>query len=217
MGLRAFIALPLEEGGTVLRPLAERNKDADVSTLTTEFAYGLARNHTLFFALPYRLSPSGSDRTGDLGALYRYTAWVEDEREGTRRLGLLGGVVLPSDGNRDARVQLGAVATFFRGRHEWDADFLWVDGRGISPATARYDLSWQYRLTPVKRPEWGLGSEWNSVIELGGRWTEGVRTTHQLTLGLQFIAGRWVAEGGVVRDLNAPHQTQFLLGLRFHF
>ena len=56
-----------------------------------------------------------------------------------------------------------------------------------------------------------------SVVELGGRWREGAHTTHQLTLGLQRIAGRWVVESGVVRDLNAPHNTGYLLSVRLHF
>lgn len=34
-----------------------------------------------------------------------------------------------------------------------------------------------------------------SVLELRGRWQEGGTTTQQLTLGLQWIEGRWVIEG----------------------
>ena len=57
----------------------------------------------------------------------------------------------------------------------------------------------------------------DAVVELGGRWQEGTNTTHQLTLGLQRIAGHWVVEGGIVRDLNAPHNTGYLLSVRLHF
>ncbi|MGH8353593.1 MAG: hypothetical protein ACRERY_08690 [Pseudomonas sp.] len=85
-------------------------------------------------------------------------------------------------------------------------------GRGHGePAGARYDLSWQYRLNPGDRA-W-----WMSVLELGGRWLEGSNTTQQLTVGLQRLAGRWVIEGGVVRDLNNSHDSSLLLGVRFHF
>ena len=122
MGIRSFVALPLEKGGTVVRLLGERNQDQDVNVLTTNLAYGVSAKQTLFLGLPYRLSPSGPDRLGDASALYRYTAWQVDNMEGTSRLGLLGGVVIPTDRDRDARLQAGAVATFYRTRHEWDLD-----------------------------------------------------------------------------------------------
>lgn len=217
MGLRSFAALPLEQGGTVVRLFGERNTDTDVDTLVTELAYGVNADQTLFLGLPYRLSPAGSDRTGDLSALYRYTVWRVDEEHGTRRASLLGGVVLPTDSARDTRLQLGGVATFYRGRQEWDLDFLWIDGLGNTADSARYDISWQYRLSPERRPAWGLGTEWDTVVELGGRWNEGDETLHQFTLGLQHIQKNWVLEGGVVQDLNGPENTRFVLSTRFHF
>ena len=61
--------------------------------------------------------------------------------EGTSRLGLLGGVVIPTDSDRDARLQAGAVATFYRQRHEWDLDALWIEGLGDANDSARYDIS----------------------------------------------------------------------------
>jgi len=32
---------------------------------------------------------------------------------------------------------------------------------------ARYDIAWQYRLSPATYPEWGIGSEWDIDLELG--------------------------------------------------
>ncbi len=217
MGLRSFVALPLEKSGTVLRLFAERNSDTNVDTLTTELAYGMSGTQTLFLALPYRLSPAGNDRTGDLSLLYRHIVWQQDDTTGTRRLGLLGGLVLPSDSGRDTRAQAGAVATFYRGRQEWDVDFLWIDGLGQAPDSARYDVAWQFRLTPATYPAWGIGSEWDLDVELNGRWREGYETTHQLTVGLQWILRRWVLEGGAVKDLNGPEDTRFVLSTRIHF
>lgn len=207
MGLRAFVALPLEQGGSVVRPLLEH--DADATQLTTEFAYGLSATQTLIFALPYRIAGGSGQRAGDLMAFYRHQLWSADTNAGTTRWSLLGGAVLDHDGH--GRAQLGTVATWFRERHEIDVDLVAV-GRGSgNPATARYDLSWQYRLNPGERA-W-----WMSVLELGGRWREGVKTTQQLTVGLQHIDGPRVIEGGLVRDLNNRHDTSVLLGLRYHF
>jgi len=217
MGLRSFVALPLEQGGTVLRLFAERNTDTDVDTLTTELVYGISGTQTLFFGLPYRLSPAGSDRTGDLSALYRQIVWQVDNDIGTSRLGLLGGAILPTESSRDGQLQVGAVATFFRRRYEWDLDLLYQKGHDQAPDSGRYDISWQYRLSPAVYPAWGIGSEWDGVLELNGRWLEGNETIHQFTAGLQWIHRRWVLEGGVVQDLNGPEDRRFVLSTRIHF
>ena len=217
MGLRSFVALPLEKGGVVLRLFDQHNLSEDVNVLTTSLAYGIGRKQTLFFALPYRVSPSGSDRTGDLSVLYRHTVWQVDDTAGTSRLGLLGGGVVPTDSDRDGRLQVGAVATFYRRRHEWDMNVLWVQGLDNAPHAARYDISWQYRLTPASYPEWGVGSEWDGVLELNGRWVEGNTFVHQVTAGLQWIHLRWVLEGGIVQDLNGPQDTRLILSTRIHF
>lgn len=217
MGLRSFVALPLEEGGTVLRLFGERNTTANVSSLTTGLAYGLSHKQTLFFALPYRLSPAGGDRTGDVGALYRHIVWQLDDHQGTSRLGLLGGAIFPTDSARDLRLQAGAVATFSRQRYEWDLDVLWIEGLDDARDQARYDIAWQYRLSPAVYPEWGIGSEWDIDLELGGRWRQGASMVHQATLGLQSIHKRWVLEGAVVEDLNGPNDTRIILSARWHF
>ena len=218
MGLRSFVALPIEKGGSILRLLGERNVDANVTVLNNTLAHGLSGTQTLFLGLPFRLSPSGGgDRVGDFGLLYRHIAWQVDTPNTTSRLGVLGGAVLPTDSGRDPRLRAGAVATFYRGRYEWDIDGLWVEGIGSARDSARYDLSWQYRLTPATYPEWGIGSEWDVVVEYGGRWRERESLTHQFTLGLQWIHKNWVLEGGVVQDVSTPHDTRFLLSTRVHF
>lgn len=91
---------------------------------------------------------------------------------------------------------------------------LGIDNRLDS---GRYDLSWQYRLFPVDRPNWGFASELNTVVELNGRWAEDNTVTHQLTLGLQWIHQKVVIEGGMVNDLNNANETRFILSTRFHF
>ncbi len=216
MGLRSFVALPVEKGGAVGRMQLERNTDQDIERSTVNLAYGMRARHTLLFGLPYRLSPSGPDRLGDLSALYRYIAWQVDGPARTHRLGLLGGGIMPTENSRDGAIQGGAVATFYRQRYEWDLDLLYAAGLSDRPDAARYDVSWQYRLTPAEYPDWGIGAEWDLVAELGGRWRENQSTVHQITFGVQWISQRWVLEGGVIWDLNDPHHTSLLLSTRLH-
>lgn len=216
MGLRSFVALPVEKSGSVIRATAEHNADTEANLLTLSAAYGINHRQTLLFKMPYRLSSSNRNRTGDVSALYRQIARQSDTEHGTDRLGLLGGVVIPTDSKQDEAVQMGAVFTHYRGRNEIDIDVLYQQGLGNRNDTARYDLSWQRRIKPSTYPDWGIPHEWHVVTELGGRWSEGQSTVHQLTLGIQHVIKRWVFEGGVIKDLNEPRHTRLLVSVRFH-
>jgi len=217
MGLRSFVALPVEKDGVVLRFLSEHNDDTDVTQLTVNTAYGMDHRQTLLFSAPYRLSPSGSDRFGDVTALYRNIVFQNDQFDSTLRLGLLGGFVFPTDSDRDAALQLGFVTTCYKGRNELDVDALYQIGLSDRKDSGRYDISWQYRLNPAEYPDWGIESELNSVIELRGVWNEDDKTIHEATFGLQWIHQAWVIEGGTVRDLNGPDETRYLISIRLHF
>lgn len=217
MGLRSFVALPVEKGGTVLRFLSEYNDETDVHQLTSNLAYGLDHRQTFLLSAPYRLSPSGGDRFGDVSALYRNIVYQRDRLDSTLRLGLLGGFVIPTDSDRDSAVPLGFVATYYKGRNEVDVDALYQFGLSDRKDSGRYDISWQYRLVPAEYPDWGIESELNSVIELRGTWKEDEKTIQEATLGLQWIHQAWVVEGGAVRDLNGPDETRFILSVRLHF
>jgi len=166
---------------------------------------------------PYRLTPTGGNRQGDVSALYRHIVWQQDSFSGTDRLGLPGGAIVPTVSNRDAAVQAGFVFTHFKNRHEIDVDGLYQSGQGSRADSGRYDLSWQYRLSPSDRLDWGISQELNSVLELNGRWNEGNNITHQLTLGLQWIHPKLVIEGGVTKDLNNTNEVRYILSTRFHF
>jgi hypothetical protein len=171
--------------------------------------------------MPYRLSPAGNNRQGDVSVLYRQIVKQNDFHSGTGRLGLLGGAIVPTESNRNAAVQGGFVYTHFKGRHEVDVDALYQNGTADRPDAGRYDLSWQYRLLPAERPDWGIAKELNSVLELNGRWKQGANTVHQATVGLQLIDQKWVLEGGVTQDLNegknSSKELRYLLSARFHF
>ena len=216
MGLRSFVALPVEQGGAVLRMQLPHNADSDVTSAIANLAWGIGPRQTLLLGLPYRLDPPGANRVGDLGVLYRHIVWQDDQVEGTTRIGALGGAVLPSDSGRDAALQAGFVLTRYRDRGEWDVDLLYQAGLDQRLDSGRYDISRQYRLAPAEYPDWGRISEWDGVVELNGRWREGATVTHQVTIGLQWIQRRYVLEAGVVRDLNGANATQYLVSVRFH-
>ena len=217
MGLRSFVALPVEKDGAVIRLTYEHAKDADTDSLNTSAAYGFSAKQTLLLGIPYRLSPAGGNRQGDVSTLYRHIIWQEDSAAGTDRLGLLGGVIVPTESDRDAAVQAGFVYTHYKKKHEIDIDALYQAGLENRTDTGRYDISWQYRLSPDQRPDWGLSQEINSVLELNGRWEEGNNITHQFTAGLQWIHQKMVIEGGIAKDLNNTNETRYLLSTRFHF
>lgn len=163
-GLRSFIALPVDKGGTVVRFTLEHAKDSNVDRLASNAAYGISAKQTLLLGMPFRLSPGGQNRQGDVSVLYRQIVKQNDFRSGTDRLGLLGGVIVPTESERDAALQGGFVYTRFKGRHEVDVDALYQSGTGNRKDSGRYDLSWQYRLSPTERPEWGIAKELNSVL-----------------------------------------------------
>lgn len=216
MGLRSFVALPVDKGGAVIRLVYIREKDVDTDTLTINAAYGIDDKRTLLLGLPYRVSPAGDQRVGDLSVLYRHIIWREDSLSGTNRLGLLAGAVVPSDSSRDAAATIGFVFTHFKNRNEIDFDIVVNAGFDDRPDSARYDLSWQHRITPVVHPEWGLVPELNVVLELNGRWNEDQPFSHQVTAGLQWIHRRWVIEGGVAKDVHLGAGLRYLLSARVH-
>jgi len=217
MGLRSFVALPLEEGGVVLRGQDIGNFSKNSNVAIGEVAYGLSGTQTLIMSMPYRLKPDqGGPRQGDLSAIYRQTVWKQDFHAGTNRLALLAGGLLPTNNKSDGSVQLGGVTTFYKDRQEIDIDALWIQGFGRSPNQGRYTISWQYRLWPSKYPKTGLGQNVNLVLEYNGRWRQGTHLIHQGTVGLQWILPTFVIEGGIFRDINQPHHTHWLISLRYH-
>ncbi len=216
MGLRSFVALPLDEKGKVVRVFFEHRQQAEVNKLISQAAYGISDKQTLFLGFPIELTPDGSQLFGDVSVLYRYIAWKDDQLSGTNRLGLLGGVIVPTEKHKNIAIQAGFVFTHFKNRHEIDIDALYQQGIGRDFDNGRYDLSWQYRLFPSQYPEWGITQELYGVLELNGRWN-GRNLTHQLTTGLQWIHQSWVLESGVIRNLNNENEWQYILGVRIHF
>ncbi|SEK56225.1 hypothetical protein SAMN05216262_101670 [Colwellia chukchiensis] len=141
MGLKSFVALPIDKHGYVIRFSYEHLTGGDKDNFITSVAYGLSNDQALLIALPYKVKPREEERVGDLSALYRRTVIQNDFFLGTSRLALLAGAVVPSDNDRDPAVQGGFVYTFFKGRYEFDIDALYQAGINNRPDSGRYDIS----------------------------------------------------------------------------
>jgi hypothetical protein len=217
MGLRSFVALPVDKGGSVLRFLADYNFGSHTNVLNVSAAYGLSGQQTLLFGVPYRLSPSGNKRQGDFSALYRQILWTKDTAKGTDRFGFLGGFIYPTDSDQQGAAQAGFVFTHFKGRHEIDFNTLYQKGLYDRLDSGRYDLSWQYRISPNTLPELGISDEIYTVFELNGRWNEGNTISQQITTGLTWVRPKWILEGGIVKELNNQQDTHLVISTRFHF
>ena len=61
MGLRSFVALPLDIDGYVVRFSYEHLTTHDIGIFITSAAYGLTHNQTLLFAIPYTKASSGAN------------------------------------------------------------------------------------------------------------------------------------------------------------
>ena len=218
MGLRSFVALPINKGGVVTRFVFDEIPETNNKRLTSNLAYGIDGKQTFFLAAPYRLSSGEGDRLGDIDMLYRNIVWQDLDSINPTRIGLLVGAAIPTESDRDPKASAGFVVTHAKERNEWDVDALWQQGIDDAPNTLRYDISWQYRIYPKEYPEWGLSSLVNTVVEFGGRGEEGDTVVQQVTGGFQWVVTpRWVLEGGVIQDLNGPDDTNFLVSTRFHF
>lgn len=216
-GIRSLVALPLEPGGIVGRLQLVGSSSPNNVTVAGTVIYGLTTRQALIINVPYKKLEFGDDGFEYVTALYRGMVYQRDAPNATRRIAVIGGLRLPTDSKLDPQIAAGLVATVYRQRSEWDFDLVWMEGLGRSGNNARYDVSWQYRLSPAEYPEWGIPAEWESVIELGGRYAEGSKMVHQLTVGALWVHPDWVLEAGIIQDLNGPDATSLLLGIRKHF
>ncbi|PHS37136.1 MAG: hypothetical protein COB07_11320 [Sulfurovum sp.] len=96
MGLRSFVALPVDKGGSVLRFQNIYASQSEVDLFVTSFAYGIDAKQTVLIGMPYRLKPSIGERQGDVSLLYRYMLLQDDRFDGTSRFALLAGAIIPN-------------------------------------------------------------------------------------------------------------------------
>jgi len=118
MGLRSFIALPINKNGVVTRFVVDEVPDTNNGQLTANIAYGIDSTQTFFLAAPYRLSSGEGDHLGDIGLLYRNIIWQDIDSNKPTRLGLLAGTAIPTENNRDPKASVGFVVTHFNDRHD---------------------------------------------------------------------------------------------------
>ncbi|MBD3608940.1 MAG: hypothetical protein HUJ30_00140, partial [Gammaproteobacteria bacterium] len=141
--------------------------------------------------------------------------WHKADTEKTVMAALLAGVLISEQS--DNSPQFGGAITYSRGRSEIDFSAFWRQGTGMMTDMKRYDLSWQYRLVPSVRPDWESVPEWYGVIELGARWMDEPSIPHQLTVGIQRLAGPLVLEGGVVMPVEGDADNQYIMSARYRF
>ena len=81
LGLRSMVAVPIAEGDFVFRMMNNSLNKPYMDALGFGLAYGLPNDGALFIGMPYRLTPAGPNRTGNVSALYRYIIKREDRKD----------------------------------------------------------------------------------------------------------------------------------------
>ncbi|MBD3610609.1 MAG: hypothetical protein HUJ30_08675, partial [Gammaproteobacteria bacterium] len=127
MGIRSFVAMPIDKGGSMLR--MQYIDAGNMTTLMTNYAYGLTGTQTLIVGLPYQLSPQVNKGRGDINLLYRYIGWHKSDTEKMVMAALLA-VVLISEQSDNSPKFVGAI-TYSRGLREEDFSAFWRQGTGM--------------------------------------------------------------------------------------
>ncbi len=263
-GINTDVALPVHQGGFVFRGQLRYQRLANDPTAlgreTTVWAaplvvvYGVTSRTTVIGALPYIFESSKSNPVGapvedhrrglaDLRLLIRQTVFVRDGVQRTSRLGLLGGIEIPSGSegfsSNTTQYLLGGVYTLQHGRHELDVDNVWkLNGEADSvDAGDEYqaDAAYQLRVAPWNWPESGTPAQVYGVLEAnwstrqrssagGARVADSGGSLLFLSPGLQLVTRQVIYEASlqipVIRDLNGSQLEPNLgasLGLRVNY
>ena len=263
-GINTNVALPVREGGYVYRTQVRflgasddptsLDRDIDVFALQNVLLYGATSRTTLFGILPYisrsvDFTQAGARQTddtdgfGDLTFLVRQTIYARDAVQRTSRLGLLGGLEIPSGkqefSSHSADFLLGSVYTLQDGRHELDADLLYkinTEGRDLQLGSElQYDLAYEVRILPWDWPERGTPSQIYLVLEANGRtsrraFSDGTELSDSggtvvfVSPGIQYVTRRVIYEATlqipVIQNLNGGQVETDLAagaGIRIQF
>ena len=263
-GINTDVALPVRERGFIYRTQVRfvstsddpsaADRDIEAYVIPNVVVYGATASTTLFGIVPYvfqsvELTTGGvredndTDGFGDLTFLLRQTIYARDAVQRTSRLGLIGGLEIPS-GSEDFSSHstdfvLGSVYTLQTGRHELDADLLYkinTEARDLELGDRlRYDLAYELRLFPQEWPERGTPSQLYGVLEINAESAEkalsgGVElddtggTVVFVSPGIQWVSQRVIYEASlqlpVVQNLNGDQvETDFAAtaGIRVQF
>jgi hypothetical protein len=263
-GINTDVALPVHQGGFVFRgQLRYRRLANDPTPLgreTTVWAaplvvlYGVTSRTTVIGALPYvfasnKSNPAGAPvedhRSGlaDLRLVVRQTIFVRDGVQRTSRLGLLGGLEIPSGSeafsSNTTQYLLGGVYTLQHGRHELDVDNVWTlngEANGVNTGDEyQADAAYQLRVAPWNWPERGAPAQVYGVLEAnwslrqrsdvgGARVADSGGSLLFLSPGLQLVTRQVIYEASlqipVMRDLDGGQLEPNLgasLGLRVNY
>ena len=253
-GINTNVALAVAEGEGIWRSQlrwtrarddpSSLDRESDVLVSSQILLYGITPRLTALGILPILLheevevdgDAAGRDPTaGDLTLLARYIVLRDDYAPlSTRRLGLLGGMKVPSGPDRFGTPSfdpiLGLVGSWAADRHELDADLLFTvttERRGVETGDRlRYDLAYRYRLWPDRFR--GRLVQLNGLVELNGHWTSVTREDgrtrgdtggHELFVspGLQLVTSRFVVEASLqlpaFQDLRGNQLERDLVGV----
>lgn len=181
------------------------DRKLQVGSVTGVYIYGFSERFTGILAVPYldksmKLTNTAGDRIrrdtsglGDIRTLLKYRLYTKDEPGVTHRLGIFGGVELPTgedkDKDRFGRLPqplqlgsgsldpiMGAVWTTQKLGWEFDADLGYkvnTKANDFEFGNALfYNLSYQKRLWPRELPDEGVPSFLYGVMELNGSYAE---------------------------------------------
>lgn len=215
MALYSFVALPVETNNAVIRISDEYNDQSKINTITTSAGYGISSTQTLFMGIPTQTGVGGG--LGDISILYRHMVLQLDNFSGTNRIAALIGLIEPNATDENTKAQSGFVFTHFKNKNEIDLDVIYLPAINNNKQATRYDISWQYRLSPNNLPQWGIGKQIYSVLEFNGLWKEGHKSKQKLVIGLQLVQADWVLETGIRQDVDNSQDKAILISGRFHF
>jgi len=249
--INSDVALTPAEGVSILRSQVRftnaesssgKVRELNQLAIPPVLVYGLKKNIALFASLPVLVqeiteqTATGKDKTvrsglADMTFLVKVRIVQKDELLKTTRIGLIGGVEMPTGKDRFSSDSFdpifGSVYTYQTDRGEWDADLIykWNTGSGVqSFDTLRYDLAYQHRVWPVEYPEKGIPTLWNIVAEANGSYSTQGNHLVFLSPGIQCVTKRWILESSiqlpVIRDLKGNNpEPDFVLtgGFRIQF
>lgn len=210
----------------------DANLDIALATESTTAVFGVTNAFTLLLNAPVVLSRriennavGASDTEAGLAdwtALVKVRLYRSDTSPtDTLRVDGVAGLELPTGAaaftSNSVDPIVGAVFTMTRGRHFFDADFLWKFNTGTGlPDRMRYDAAYIYRLWPARH----TGSNpaaFNALIELNGAYETNGDNEIFVSPGVQYVTTRWILEATVQlpawRDLDHRAETDFIVGV----
>ena len=118
--------------------------------------------------------------SADFTFLLRQTVYARDAVQRTSRLGVLGGLEIPSGAedlsSHSTDFLLGGVYTLQTGRHEFDSDLLYkvnTEARDLDLGEElRFNAAYELRVSPWQWPQRGTPPQLFAVLEVNGRSAE---------------------------------------------